>query len=393
MFQLLPRFVVHQHSKCYGDRRPQTADRLALRKWPQALGFLVLSSSLTMCSKDTQEPLGVVSQGPSTEAIVTKIQEFRRSYAEPIRTKSLVEYTPEEAEWIVEGSFNWGTYDPEAKYGDMKVDEYLAEVTMANGKVKESDLLEVYATLEAAVAADPLEAGKELHVIDVEAKVEGGTLKLTTQRVSAQQTPPFNSNALNTNFTGNHRGRSEFGGCSVNSSDAAIQGRINAAIGALSSIYTVINVQRWEVRGATPFLPGQWIPFVVSDLPNRRIAALTFPNPNDLTPVETWWFNQAVFDDYRTYYTPESLPLSDLDQIFNTCLSPTAMTYLTQSTFNLMGLVRTNYVQNNAIVPLSCRVQGWRIRLSSNNQGQFLYRMGHNVTYTYGQLIIAGPTG
>jgi len=371
------------------NRKPQTAKRLALKRTLTAVALGAACCTFTMCSKEAAEPMAEAhgAGSISTEAILSKIQRFRGEQRKEFREKSTTYYTLEEAKLVVEGTFNWGTVDPEAKYGEMKEDEYSVTVMVTDGKVSEDDLLAAYAELEMAMNADALGADEKFHLMDVEAKEENGDLVLTTYRISSKDVPGPVGSGLNTNYTSSHRGWNGYAGCSTTAADQMIQERINQAIGLLPSVYTVINVQRWEVRGARNDLNG-WTPYAVTDIPNRKLAATLFPNPNDPDGIEQYWNTLDAFNDYRTYYTPQSLPMPSFQAPTNSCLSPEGMSYLTQNAYDLMGIIRNSYVQNYLLAPISCKVEGWRTTVQNPlNNAQFIYGMGHNVTFTFGQLI------
>ncbi|MEZ4790871.1 MAG: hypothetical protein R2811_12730 [Flavobacteriales bacterium] len=346
-----------------------------------------------MCSKEASEPMAEThgAGSISTEAILSKIQRFRSEQRKEVREKSLVLYTVEEAKLVVEGTFNWGNVDPEAKYGEMKEDAYSVTIMVTDGKVSEDDLLAAYAELEAAMNADALGADEKFHLMDVEAKEENGDLVLTTYRISSKDVPGPVGSGLNTSFIGEHRAESFNAGCNINRADLAIQTRLNNAIGLLPNIYTVVDVQRWQVLGGVEQYPGFSMPFVNTSIPNRQIASLTLPNPNDPDGPSPIWL-PTMYNDYLVYLTPESTPAPQ-NYTFNDCLPPAAMAYLTQSAYDLMYTIKNTYVQNSQLVPISTRVTSFQSRRDYiGNPFLAYHRLGHNITYTYGRVILSGGT-
>lgn len=345
-----------------------------------------------MCAKEGDGIGKTTHAGNSeeTELILNKIQRFRLNYASPSAAKSLVEYTTTEVEQIVEGAFNWGTADPDAKFGELLVDTFSTTVSFFAGTVKEADLLAAYADLEAAMHSIPLVDQDKLHLMDVESKVENNELLLTAYRITSRTVPGPTSSSLNTNFIYQYRANTYNPGCSVHKADLGIQDRINNAIGLLPNIYTVVDVQRWQVLGGVELYPGYSLPFQISDIPNRKIASSTFPNPNDPNGLSPIWYPGMTYD-YLVYLTPLTNPMPPNTPL-NACLDATAMSYLTQSAYDLMTTIRNTYVQNNQLVPISATVKSFHSRQEVLNPADIRHRLGHNITYTFGRVILNGGT-
>jgi len=343
-----------------------------------------------MCSKEPQ----VMTPTPDQVTdVVPKIQAFIGKAEQPVRTKNLVEYTKDEAEWIVEASLNYGTVDPDAKYGEMKFDEFEADVPYTDGKVNETDLLDAFTLLQQVMAEQPLDPGDKVTAVDVVAKTEEGYLKLTTYRVSATEQFSTSANGPNTNYTLNFRNRANSGQPPCNpqnvSADQIIQSRINSAIGVQTSDYVLTNVQTWSVQGCTPGFPNA-SPIVALDLANRILPATLFPNPNDPDGIDPWAFNS--WNDYLTYlramsdmgYNP---PIDNPDPA---CLSPAAMTYLTQSAWTLMSIVKNTYA-SNGLVPIACSISGHKVIGNQLTWNSWSFGFAHNINYIYGRWQYTGP--
>ena len=345
-----------------------------------------------MCSKEPQ----VMTPTPDQVTdVVPKIQAFIGKAEQPVRTKNLVEYTKDEAECIVEASLNYGTVDPDAKYGEMKFDEFEADVPYTDGKVNETDLLDAFTLLQQVMAEQPLDPGDKVTAVDVVAKTEEGYLKLTTYRVSATEQFSTSANGPNTNYTLNFRNRANSGQPPCNpqnvSADQIIQSRINSAIGVQTSDYVLTNVQTWKVWGCTPFVGsyGSGSAIVTLDLANRILPATLFPNPNDPDGIDPWAFNS--WNDHLTYLRPLSAiayyPWENPDPA---CLGPVAMTYLTQSAWNLMSIVRNTYA-SSGLVPIACSVKGWKASGNMPLPNAIEYAFVHNIDYIYGRWQYTGP--
>ena len=154
-----------------------------------------------MCNKEVTE---TAPQVLGVSEKIVKVQEFLRQANEPVRTKSLVEYTKEEAQWLLEAAMNYSSSDPDAKYGQLKFSDFEAIVPYVDGKVSEEYLLAAFESLQAAMESETLDEGDKVFAVDILAKTENGLLKLTTRRVSGKE-EGYATDPLNISFGGSYR--------------------------------------------------------------------------------------------------------------------------------------------------------------------------------------------
>ena len=148
--------------------------------------FVGMASVLAMCNKDLPET------GPSAvvqENVSQKIRSFIRKADAPVRVKRIVEYTKEEALWMVEAALNFEKVDPELKKTELKYDEFNVQVPLTNDKVTEGHVIDAYLALKAIMEAEPFATDEKLTAMDVVVKTENGMLKFTTYRVVGKEEP------------------------------------------------------------------------------------------------------------------------------------------------------------------------------------------------------------
>ena len=108
-----------------------------------------------------------------------------------------------------------------------------------------------------------------------------------------------------------------------------------------------------------------WLIWTYNDIPNKIRAYYDFPAPiGPNNPVSGDWIR-----DYRSYACQGGTACS-------TCLSPTDMSFHTQGTWDLMGIIRQQHCPTK--IAQGATVQG---ELASSPQGVFYF---HQVQYRYG---------
>ena len=346
--------------------------------------FVGMASVLAMCNKDLPET------GPSAvvqENVSQKIRSFIRKADAPVRVKRIVEYTKEEALWMVEAALNFEKVDPELKKTELKYDEFNVQVPLTNDKVTEGHVIDAYLALKAIMEAEPFATDEKLTAMDVVVKTENGMLKFTTYRVVGKEEPNGEPQALNTNYSGSYISRqwavySTLFPCGQTRGDLAIQGRLNQTVLPLASSYdpntgivvthVLTDVELWRVWASTP--EGEQVTEI--DLENHILPATLFPNLNDPD-------GQAAFEgSYNDYYTYLRPPVSGYPDAIEPCLYPEAMTYLTQAAWELMHIVRATYVSDPTLQFIGCAVDGGAFTISG---GPSFPSFRQNVNYLYGR--------
>jgi len=346
---------------------------------------MALAGSLSMCRKDLPEP---VQQVATENVVAIKIQTFIRKAANPVRTKSNVEYTKEEALWLVEAALNYGEVDPEELKKELEYQEFEVEVPVVNDKVSESDASDTYTALKAMMDAAPLSANQKLVAVDVVVKTENGVVTFKTYRVvgkvDPQETTLFQ---LNTEFTTSARTRqgvTEHGSvnaCGTGRADVDIPARVNWTFGLHQVNDILTDVEIWHVWGSN----GGFVE--TPDLAMHILPITLFPNPNDPDGVPPVTFGNTDYNDYLVYLTPPSNSSSTLDT--EPCLAPMALSFLTQGLRDVVDIVQQDYVENPYLVPISCIITGYQLPVLVGTNSSWRYL--HNVDIVYGRWQHGGP--
>jgi len=332
-----------------------------------------------MCRKDLPE---AVPQVATENVVATKIQSFIQKAKSPVRTKSNVEYTKEEALWLVEAALNFGEVDPEEMKKELEYQEFEVEVPVVNDKVRESEAINAYTALKAMMEASPLAADQKLVAVDVVVKTENGVVKFKTYRVvgkvDPQETTLFQ---LNTEFTTSARTRqgvTEHGSvnaCGSGMADLDIPARVNWTFGLHQINDILTDVEIWHVWGYN----GGFVE--TPDLAMHILPITLFPNPNDPDGIPPFTFGNTDYNDYLVYLTPPSNSSFIIET--EPCLAPIAQSFLTQGLRDVVDIVKQDYVQNSYLVPISCMITGYQLPVTVNNHASWLYL--HNVDIVYGR--------
>lgn len=363
-------------------------NRLTPNRWAKTVGLLALATTLTMCNKDVQE---TAPELPGISEEVTKIQGFVAQAANPVREKDLEYYTQEQAQFILEGALNYGQIDPEAKAGELKFDEFTDQVSFAEEKVTEQELLDAFNRTNQNFLAQPMHEGYLMLAADVVTKPVGGSLAITITRISGKEPQGLAGPPVQTSFSSNYRNRTNAPSCNPANvaADYAIMYRINSAIGVQTNDYILTDVETWHVNGCTVLGFPNASPEVTLDLDNHIIPATYYPNPNDPDGIDPWAFD--AYNDYRTYLRAMTVTGSPVFDSEPSCLTPAALTYLTQNAWDLIGTVKNDFVTSN-VVPIAVRVTGHRVVGPQIGPPQdFRWSFAHNIAFIYGRWQYTGP--
>jgi len=337
-----------------------------------------------MCNKEIHDPPTAIAENIAPDNAGFKIQAFIEKARSPIRTKSNIEYTKEEAEWIVEASLNYIDLDPDLIKKELRKDEFEVEVpTNSEGKVSENDAFDAYTELKALMEAAPYSSIEKLVAVDVVAKTVNGVVTFRTYRVVGKVDQQALNIFLNTDYSTSARVRHDvtehgsINSCGGGRIDQELMRRVNWSFGFQLPNDILTDIETWSILGTGSNGASQ-----TPDLDNHILVHTMFPNPNDPDGVPPVTYNNMDYNDYLLYYTPPSLPSTNIIET-EPCLTPIAQSFLTQGLHDVVYRIKQDYVQNQNLVPVSVSVLGWIAPVTSEfGPG---WRYFHDVQIVYGR--------
>lgn len=296
--------------------------------------------------------------------------------------KSNESYTIQEAVWLFEAALNYGAIDPTARPQNIQKDHFEVRVNAQNGRISEVDLLNGFNAMTQELGARPIAGTDKLLAMDAMVKpITDQLIAFHLVRMTGQgQSIEFG--ALNTNFTGVYRCRgaitdvpNSLNPCGANlRGDKAIQGRINAAIGAIYVDQYLTDIESWTIQAYDENCELLTAP----NLEDRILPAAGYPSttPNNCPST------QFPYDDFLSFSTSDYY-LGGFPHDVEPCLGPCTMALLTQNLWTLMGEVQSDRVGTNAPDRIACYVDGARCLVEPPPSG--IYHFEHVVTFTYGR--------
>lgn len=123
-------------------------------------------------------------------------------------------------------------------------------------------------------------------------------------------------------------------------------------------------------------VPGSGIP--ITEIIDHILPATLFPNPDDPDGYNP--FDQS-YNDYLTYLTPA---IAGELAYMEPCLSSEAMSYLTQSAWDLMHIVKATYASDPNLDNVGCSVSGDQSSIPADDGTTPLYWYCQNVDFVFG---------
>jgi hypothetical protein len=235
------------------------------------------------------------------------------------------------AEWYVEAALNFSYTDLGIEYDDAVVDSVYYTLPLDDGMASDEDAFSAYHTLGQQIAAANVNGESHVVIVDVTSENTGDALVLTAAYVVGSG---YSKNP-DTNYGTNDYWMWWNGGvygseckCSSNPNsspqcaDKRIQSRINTYLINQGQGVYMVSVETWTLD-------------VSDDSNNNVISFMNYPVSG--SPC-----------GFKTYGTSTGG--------CNVCLTPTAMSFYTQGTWDVMGLIKADKCPNKTAQ--NCTVNG-----------------------------------
>lgn len=256
------------------------------------------------------------------------------------------------AEWYVEAALNFSYTDLGIEYDDAVVDSVYYTLQLDGGMATEEDAYSAYHTLGQHIAAANVNGESHVVIVDVTSENTGDALVLTAAYVvgsgyTKNPNTSYGSNDYWMWWNGGVYGSECKCSSNPNSSplcaDKRIQSRINTHLINQGQNVYMVSVETWTVDTYT-------------DVNNKYLSYDEFPNVGSPYGYETFACSGGGCQ---------------------TCLTPAHMTSFTQGTWDVMGMIRSQYCPTKTAQ--NCTVNGSMTTCTGCPTFYF-----HRIQYRYG---------